>query len=158
MNQPAKSAAQPLAPGSARGRGVVAAPVREFLAFRLGDEDYAIDILKVQEIRVFEAVTKLPGAPDAMVAASRLTPDTLSIMWPTASLSMGVTSSMPSANSPYPGSAPAGSTVTVHVPFVVPVNERYEFVVPRAASEVHPPPRFPPVEPLLMNSSFKGLP
>ena len=64
MNQPAKSAAQPLAPGSARGRGIVAAPVREFLAFRLGDEDYAIDILKVQEIRVFEAVTKLPGAPD----------------------------------------------------------------------------------------------
>jgi purine-binding chemotaxis protein CheW len=42
-----------------------AAPVnvREFLAFRLGDEDYAIDILKVQEIRVFDTVTKLPGAP-----------------------------------------------------------------------------------------------
>jgi purine-binding chemotaxis protein CheW len=39
-------------------------PTREYLAFRLGDEDYAIDILKVQEIRVFEAVTKLPGAPD----------------------------------------------------------------------------------------------
>ena len=37
---------------------------REFLAFRLGSEDYAIDILKVQEIRVFDAVTKLPGAPD----------------------------------------------------------------------------------------------
>ena len=39
-------------------------PTREYLAFRLGDEVYAIDILKVQEIRVFEAVTKLPGAPD----------------------------------------------------------------------------------------------
>ena len=47
-----------------RGRGTVAAPMQEYLAFRLGDEDYAIDILKVQEIRVFEAVTKLPGAPD----------------------------------------------------------------------------------------------
>ena len=43
---------------------MVAAPTREFLAFQLGDEDYAIDILKVQEIRVFGAVTKLPGAPD----------------------------------------------------------------------------------------------
>ena len=37
---------------------------REFLAFRLGGEDYAIDILQVQEIRVFDAVTKLPGAPE----------------------------------------------------------------------------------------------
>ncbi|HTS55479.1 MAG TPA: chemotaxis protein CheW [Burkholderiales bacterium] len=46
-----------------RGRGTVAVPTQEYLAFRLGDEDYAIDILKVQEIRVFEAVTKLPGAP-----------------------------------------------------------------------------------------------
>ncbi len=43
---------------------MVATPTREFLVFRLGDEDYAIDILKVQEIRVFDAVTKLPGAPD----------------------------------------------------------------------------------------------
>lgn len=38
--------------------------VREFLTFRLGHEDYAIDILTVQEIRMFEAVTKLPTTPD----------------------------------------------------------------------------------------------
>jgi len=49
---------------SLRTRGVAAAPTREFLAFRLGAEDYAIDILKVQEIRVFDNVTRLPGAPD----------------------------------------------------------------------------------------------
>lgn len=49
---------------SLRAQGTAAAPTREYLAFRLGDEDYAIDILKVQEIRVFDAVTKLPGAPD----------------------------------------------------------------------------------------------
>jgi purine-binding chemotaxis protein CheW len=49
---------------SLRAQHTVAAPTREYLAFRLGDEDYAIDILKVQEIRVFDAVTKLPGAPD----------------------------------------------------------------------------------------------
>jgi purine-binding chemotaxis protein CheW len=47
-----------------RAHNTVSAPTREFLVFRLGDEDYAIDILKVQEIRVFDAVTKLPGAPD----------------------------------------------------------------------------------------------
>jgi len=49
---------------AARAHGLPAAPTREFLALRLNDEDYAIDILKVQEIRVFDAVTKLPGAPD----------------------------------------------------------------------------------------------
>jgi purine-binding chemotaxis protein CheW len=49
---------------SAHVRGPANAPVREFLAFRLGHEDYAIDILKVQEIRVFDTVTMLPGAPD----------------------------------------------------------------------------------------------
>jgi purine-binding chemotaxis protein CheW len=48
--------------GSRAGAAVI--PTREYLAFRLGDEVYAIDILKVQEIRVFEAVTKLPGAPE----------------------------------------------------------------------------------------------
>ncbi|WP_119292374.1 chemotaxis protein CheW [Azohydromonas sediminis] len=35
----------------------------EYLAFRLGDEDYAIDILRVQEIRSYEAPTRLAGAP-----------------------------------------------------------------------------------------------
>ena len=49
---------------SSRARDATVVPTREYLAFRLGDEVYAIDILKVQEIRVFEAVTKLPGAPD----------------------------------------------------------------------------------------------
>jgi len=49
---------------SSRAGATAVTPTREYLAFRLGDEVYAIDILKVQEIRVFEAVTKLPGAPD----------------------------------------------------------------------------------------------
>jgi len=35
----------------------------EFLAFRLGEEEYAIDILKVQEIRAHEAVTRIANAP-----------------------------------------------------------------------------------------------
>lgn len=54
-----------LQPNSSRpAHGSAVAARREFLAFRLGEEDYAIDILKVQEIRVFDAVTKLPGAPE----------------------------------------------------------------------------------------------
>jgi purine-binding chemotaxis protein CheW len=37
---------------------------REFLAFKLGKEEYGIDILKVQEIRGYEAVTHIANAPD----------------------------------------------------------------------------------------------
>ena len=35
----------------------------EFLTFSLGDEEYAVDILKVQEIRGYENVTRLPDSP-----------------------------------------------------------------------------------------------
>ncbi len=37
--------------------------VQEFLTFKLGDEEYAIDILKVQEIRGYDAVTAIANAP-----------------------------------------------------------------------------------------------
>ncbi len=36
----------------------------EFLTFRLGEEEYGIDILKVQEIRGYEAVTRIANAPE----------------------------------------------------------------------------------------------
>jgi purine-binding chemotaxis protein CheW len=36
----------------------------EFLAFTLGKEEYGIDILKVQEIRGYESVTRIANAPD----------------------------------------------------------------------------------------------
>lgn len=36
----------------------------EFLTFALGDEEYGVDILKVQEIRGYDTVTRLPDAPD----------------------------------------------------------------------------------------------
>lgn len=35
----------------------------EFLAFTLGQEEYGIDILKVQEIRGYETVTRIANAP-----------------------------------------------------------------------------------------------
>ncbi|MDP2788420.1 MAG: chemotaxis protein CheW [Pseudomonadota bacterium] len=35
----------------------------EYLTFTLGAEEYAIDILKVQEIRGYDAVTKIANAP-----------------------------------------------------------------------------------------------
>lgn len=36
----------------------------EYLAFKLGEEEYGIDILKVQEIRGYENVTRIANAPE----------------------------------------------------------------------------------------------
>ena len=36
----------------------------EYLTFRLGSEEYGIDILKVQEIRGYDAVTRIASAPE----------------------------------------------------------------------------------------------
>ncbi|HLT26936.1 MAG TPA: chemotaxis protein CheW [Zeimonas sp.] len=41
-----------------------ASRVREFLAFKLGNEEYGIDILRVQEIRSYEEPTRLANVPD----------------------------------------------------------------------------------------------
>ena len=40
-----------------------AATGREYLTFRLGSEEYGIDILKVQEIRSYEPPTKIANSP-----------------------------------------------------------------------------------------------
>ena len=37
---------------------------REYLTFALGGEEYGVEILKVQEIRGYDTVTRLPDAPD----------------------------------------------------------------------------------------------
>ena len=37
--------------------------LREFLAFKLGAEEYGIDILRVQEIRSYEQPTRIANAP-----------------------------------------------------------------------------------------------
>jgi purine-binding chemotaxis protein CheW len=39
-------------------------PMRELLTFTLGEESYGIDILKVQEIRGYETVTRIANTPD----------------------------------------------------------------------------------------------
>ena len=40
-----------------------AAP-QEFLTFTLGSEEYGVDILKVQEIRGYDTVTRIPDTPE----------------------------------------------------------------------------------------------
>jgi purine-binding chemotaxis protein CheW len=44
--------------------GAAGKTVNEFLAFTLGKEEYGIDILKVQEIRGYENVTRIANAPE----------------------------------------------------------------------------------------------
>ncbi|SFC75842.1 purine-binding chemotaxis protein CheW [Polaromonas sp. OV174] len=44
--------------------GAGAAKALEFLSFTLGQEEYGIDIQKVQELRGYEAVTRIANAPD----------------------------------------------------------------------------------------------
>ncbi|MEW6413938.1 MAG: chemotaxis protein CheW [Pseudomonadota bacterium] len=39
-------------------------PAKEYLAFTLGREEYGIDILRVQELRGYEPVTRIANAPD----------------------------------------------------------------------------------------------
>ncbi len=56
INQVASDTTQTLAGQPAAGR-------QEFLSFRLGAEEYGIDILKVQEIRGYEEPTRMANAP-----------------------------------------------------------------------------------------------
>ncbi|MEQ1515477.1 MAG: chemotaxis protein CheW [Usitatibacteraceae bacterium] len=54
-------------PQTLQKQHTTAAPIaqnNEFLTFTLGKEEYGIDILKVQEIRSYEAVTTIANAPD----------------------------------------------------------------------------------------------
>ena len=46
-----------------RARESVSAAAREYLTFRLDQEEYGIDILKVQEIRGYEKPTRIAHAP-----------------------------------------------------------------------------------------------
>ena len=52
-----------MAGGSIGAQGVAGEQLREFLSFRLGAEEYGIDILKVQEIRGWEQPTAIANTP-----------------------------------------------------------------------------------------------
>jgi purine-binding chemotaxis protein CheW len=51
-----------IAPSPPSARSMAFMP-KEFLSFRLGAEEYGIDILRVQEIRSYEAPTRIASAP-----------------------------------------------------------------------------------------------
>ncbi len=45
---------------------------QEFLIFTLGNEEYGIDILKVQEIRGYDQVTRIANTPDFIKGVTNL--------------------------------------------------------------------------------------
>ena len=58
MNQPQTN------DSARRAAATASAALREFLAFKLGAEEYGIDILRVQEIRSYEEPTRIANAPE----------------------------------------------------------------------------------------------
>lgn len=52
--------------------GAAEAGAREYLTFRLGQEEYGLDILKVQEIRGYEAPTRIANAPEFIKGVTNL--------------------------------------------------------------------------------------
>lgn len=65
MNTSVRTSATASAPAVGHGNG-------EYLSFRLGAEEYGIDILKVQEIRGFEASTRMVNAPPFVLGVLNL--------------------------------------------------------------------------------------
>jgi len=57
-SNPAPSAAAGMPSGASAGKPL------EFLAFTLGQEEYGIDIQKVQELRGYDTVTRIANAPE----------------------------------------------------------------------------------------------
>lgn len=54
------------------GAAIHADEVSQFLSFTLGSEDYGVDILRVQEIRGWQQVTRVPNAPAHMLGVLNL--------------------------------------------------------------------------------------
>jgi purine-binding chemotaxis protein CheW len=61
-------------------QSISANTVQEFLTFSLGDENYAIDILTVKEIRGYESVTKIANAPPFIKGVINLRGDIVPIV------------------------------------------------------------------------------
>jgi purine-binding chemotaxis protein CheW len=57
---------------AAKSRSAVQPDLQQYLAFRIGEQEYAIDILKVQEIRGHTAITILPQTPPHVRGAMNL--------------------------------------------------------------------------------------
>jgi purine-binding chemotaxis protein CheW len=57
---------------AAQGTARQVAQAREWLSFKLGGEEYGVDILRVQEIRGYEQPTRIAGAPECVLGVLNL--------------------------------------------------------------------------------------
>ena len=62
MRDPSTTPVSPATVPRGTPKGLAATSIREFLAFKLGDEEYGMDILRVQEIRSYEQPTHMANA------------------------------------------------------------------------------------------------
>lgn len=106
---------------------------REYLSFGLGTEQYAIDILKVQELRGYDAVTRIANAPAFIKGVVNL---------------RGVIVPIVDLRIKFNLSAPVYNEFTVVIVLnigkrvVGAVVDSVSDVVRLADSEIHPPPEF----------------
>ena len=106
---------------------------REYLSFGLGPEQYAIDILKVQELRGYDAVTRIANAPAFIKGVVNL---------------RGVIVPIVDLRIKFNLSAPVYNEFTVVIVLnigkrvVGAVVDSVSDVVRLADSEIHPPPEF----------------
>ncbi len=61
-----------LSPDHQKTGDAIPTSIREFLAFKLGDEEYGVDILRVQEIRSYESPTRMVNAPGHILGVVNL--------------------------------------------------------------------------------------
>jgi len=54
--------------------------VSQFLSFKLGNEEYGVDILKVQEIKGWERATPVPNSPDFVLGLVNLRGDVVPLV------------------------------------------------------------------------------
>ena len=73
------------------------AGMRELIAFRIGEQEFCVDIITVREIRGFAAATPLPHAPNFVVGVINLRGTVLPIVDLAARLGFGAT--VPTARS-----------------------------------------------------------
>ncbi len=59
-------------PSESPAQDMMSADGNQFLTFSLGDEEYGVDILKVQEIKGYVPTTRLPNAPPEVVGVLNL--------------------------------------------------------------------------------------
>src|SRR5205809_5305240 len=58
--------------GALSSQPATAADGPQYLTFRLGDEEYGVEILKVQEIRSYATITPVPNTPRAVKGVMNL--------------------------------------------------------------------------------------